>query len=95
MDDEDTTANQPAAPTFYGAGVVAGIFYAASLVVLVMGLAATYALERHMKANADSGSLVTGVLVSSFVGTFLIAAALAFFGYVLILLRAIHDRLSE
>ena len=95
MDDQNPIANRPATPTFNGAGVVAGIFQAASLVVLIAGLAATYELERHMKANLDSSSLITGVVVGSLVGTILSTAAFAFFGYVLTLLRAIHDRLSE
>jgi hypothetical protein len=75
---------------FSGAQSVAGVFHVLAWLVAIGGVVAAAAAYRHLHGDGSSNSNVAVVVGSILGGTIVTAAMLAFFGYVLELLVAIH-----
>jgi hypothetical protein len=75
---------------FSGAQSVASVFHVLAWLVVIGGVVAAAAAYRHLHGDGSSNSDVAVVVGSILGGTILTAAMLAFFGYVLELLVAIH-----
>jgi hypothetical protein len=75
---------------FSGAQSVAGVFHVLAWLVVIGGVVAAATAYRHLHGDGSSNSDVAFVVGSILGGTILTAAMLAFFGYVLELLVAIH-----
>lgn len=70
---------------FQGARLVSGVFFAASILVFVAGTAASVVMAHSLHYRTHE--TVVLISVASFAGSLLVASSLAFFGYVLALLR--------
>jgi hypothetical protein len=75
---------------FSGARTVAGVFHVLAWIVIIGGVVAALTAYRQLHGNGSSNSDVAVVVGSILGGTIFTAAVLAFFGYVLELLVAIH-----
>jgi hypothetical protein len=75
---------------FSGARPVAGVFHVLAWIVIIGGVVAALTAYRQLHGNGSSNSDVAVVGGSILGGTIFTAAVLAFFGYVLELLVAIH-----
>jgi hypothetical protein len=75
---------------FSGAQSVAGVFHVLAWLVVIGGLVAAGTAYRHLHGDGSSNSNVAIVVGCILGGTIVTAAMLAFFGYVLELLVAIH-----
>jgi len=74
------------APSYRGAAMVSAVFKAVAWLVLLGGLIASKATYSHLHSTQQSGAI--GAAIGVVGGAILGAAAFAFFGYVLDLLRA-------
>jgi hypothetical protein len=75
---------------FPGARTVAGVFKTLALLVLVAGAVAAFETGHALHTNGASNSTVVAVVAGIVGGTIIAASAMAFFGYVLQVLVAIH-----
>jgi hypothetical protein len=75
---------------FSGAQSVASVFHVLAWLVVIGGVVAAATAYRHLHGDGSPNSDVAVVVGSILGGTILTAAMLAFFGYVLELLVAIH-----
>jgi hypothetical protein len=75
---------------FSGAQSVASVFHVLAWLVVLGGFVAAATAYRHLHGDGSSNSDVAVVVGSILGGTILTSAMLAFFGYVLELLVAIH-----
>jgi hypothetical protein len=75
---------------FPGARVVAGVFKVLASLVLVAGAVAAFESARALHTVGASNDNVIAVVAGIIGGTIIAASAMAFFGYVLQLLVAIH-----
>lgn len=83
--------NLPRHRTYGGASAVSVIFKAASLLVLIGGGISAYETARALHNHGDSSGTVTGIVIGIIAGTIITAASLAFFAYVLDLLKGIES----
>jgi hypothetical protein len=82
---------------FRGVEVVASAFLVASVLILCGGAAAVFEEIVRFRRDGVSGDTVSIAVASTVVGALITASLMAFLGYVLQLLRALHFdvRLTE
>jgi len=75
---------------FTGARIVAGVFHVLAWVVLFIGAVSAIEAGRTLHNNGATTNNEVAVVAGIIVGTIIAASTVAFFGYVLQLLTAIH-----
>lgn len=75
---------------FPGARTVAVVFKGLAIVVLVVGIVAAIETRNNLRSIGASTNEQTAVVAGVIAGTIIAASAMAFFGYVMQLLVAIH-----
>lgn len=88
--DGSYAVNDIVSKDFSGAQSVARIFHVLAWLVVIGGVVAAATAYRHLHGDGSSHGDVVVVVGSILGGTILTAAMLAFFGYVLELLVALH-----
>jgi ABC-type polysaccharide/polyol phosphate export permease len=75
---------------FPSARLVAGVFKVLAALVIISGAVAAFESARGLHSTGTSNGIVIAVVAGIIGGTIIAASAMAFFGYVLQLLVAIH-----